>query len=81
MNNAEVTQINNFLAANFGKIDGRLPVFRLTWSTNETEYLVGVGRIVKYSEDVDRWILERICEAPQEILPEKQYTYEPFWVF
>ena len=81
MNNAEVKQINDHLAINFGKIDGRLPVFRLTWSTNETEYLVGVGRIIKYKNDRNRWILERICESPQEILPENKYTYEPFWVF
>ena len=81
MNDAEAKRINTFLATNFGKIDGRLPIFRLIWSTNETEYLVGAGRIIKYKHDRDRWILERICEAPQEILPERLYTYEPFWVF
>ena len=78
---AEVKRINTFLATNFGKIDGRLPVFRLTWSTDEDEYVAGAGRIPKYIHDKDRWILERICESPQDILPENQYTYEPFWVF
>ena len=81
MDQAEVTHINKFLGDNFGKIDGRLPVFRLTWSTFETEYVFGSGRIHKYIEDKNRWILERICEAPLEILPERMYTYEPFWVF
>ena len=80
MERAEVERINTLLATYFGQIDGRLPVFRLTWSTDETEYLAGIGRILKYTQDKNRWILERICEAP-DILPEQQFTYEPFWVF
>ena len=81
MDSAEVTKINGLLKKNFGRISDNLPIFRLTWSTQETEYLVGAGRILKYHQDIDRWILERLCEAPQELLPENKYTYEPLWIF
>ena len=81
MDNAEVTRINKVLRENFGKINDNLPIFRLTWSTKETEYLANVGRIPKYLHDRDRWVLERLCEAPEELLPEHKHTYEPLWVF
>lgn len=81
MDKAEGSRINKMLAANFGQIDGRLPVFRLTWSTNEMEYVAGSGRVKKYPMFADRWVLERLCEAPESVLPEFRHTYEPLWVF
>ena len=81
MDNAEVTRINGFLKENFGRINDNLPIFRLTWSTKETEYLAKVGKVTKYLHDTNRWVLERLCEAPQELLPENKYTYEPLWIF
>jgi hypothetical protein len=90
-------QVNDLLARELGQSMFDLPNFRVIWSTGETEKRLGtfsdyygkifircvteVRTVLKYPNDQDRFILERIQSAVGNPELTADYSYEPIYVF
>lgn len=98
MNEAKfVEYCNRQLRDRFGFASDNRSIFRIVWSTDQTEirkieytesgiYLVNprIERCKKYPWIVDKWILERLVEVPSmqaEEIPESPLSYEVLWIF
>lgn len=98
MNEAKfVEYCNKQLRDRYGFASDNRSIFRIVWSTDQTEirkieytesgiYLVNprIERCKKYPWIEDKWILERLVEVPSmqvEEIPESPLSYEVLWVF
>lgn len=90
-------QVNEYLARELGESMFGKPNFRVIWSTGETEKRLGtfsdfygkiflrcvteVRTVLKYPNDQDRWILERIQSTAGNPELTEDFSYEPLYVF
>jgi len=90
-------QVNDLLARELGESLFNRPNYRVIWSTGETEKRFGtfsdyygkiflrtvseVRTVLKYPNDQDRWILERIQSAVGNPELTEDFSYEPIYVF
>jgi hypothetical protein len=90
-------QVNDLLARELGESLFGKPNYRVIWSTGDTEKRFGtfsdyygkiylrtvseVRTVLKYPNDQDRFILERIQSAVGNPELTEDYSYEPIYVF
>ena len=96
LSDTELKRLNGVLQQRYGLLKGGLPLFRLVWTTDQTEILDtefevwsgpiyvrterGPRRRPKYPMIPNRYCVEVFSLAPPE-LPEKPYTYEGTYFF